>query len=987
MNRLFLLFCLFGATTIFAQQRYFVLPSATGQNTGLSWNDAFTSLTTAFQTAVSGDEIWVAAGTYKPTDGNDRTISFEPKSGVKMYGGFAGNETDLAQRDWVVNETVLSGDIGVDQFSGDNSYNVVYLSYPDQNTIMDGFTIKSGRADASGFPVGSPDRKVSGAGIYVMGENGVAEPEFHHCKIVNNYAKNHGGGVMVNGLIPGSSVNPYFNDCTVKDNTALNKGGGIAKWGGSFTDRAVDINHCTVENNQAKHAGGVMWKSFEGFDSVGIQHCYFKNNNSEGVGALSVEYDSEVPSSLYVYDSDFENNSGNSILSISSGVYYFTGDIFISKCNFSENQTTSIVAVSYHAGGDNNNVEMRDIYFNNNLSKERVMNLNCNSKWLFFNKIFVEPNNSIENSFELVKFAGENVEVKNSRFLHNDTLRTFLLFYAAENVRLDNVIFGGEVLKAYYANGYYTEPRYIGMNPMADSLIIKNCVFDNRESVASISFTEGAVNMTNSLVLHKDITSYNFFQNSNAVHLDNNYFKELNTNELFPSFHLTNNLIGIDPMLVDPAVYDYHLQPCSPLINAGIATGIQPGDTDLDGNPRIIGSNIDIGPYETTTLVVPGPGTSTGTCAGGTNGAYQPEAESCGPLTYSWTGPNGSTGTTLTSLAPGDYLLTVTDNFGSTAAINFQIPQAPSPDMHFQTTPVFCGTTTGGSAIAIPDSGTPPFQFLWENSTVDSVRNNLPYGIYTVQLTDAAGCTTTSQATIGRVGNLMINLLKNSPLCYGDANGAITVLPANGAPPYNYTWSDGSTGMGLNNLPAGTYYGTMTDALGCGINWSVPLVAPDSVVLGTPLINPASDTFAADGSINLLPLGGTAPFTAQWSNGATGILLENLMPGTYSVTLTDVNNCTSTATYEVSYTVGNHEVTMLEAKIWPNPVSSFLQIQFAEAGTYALTISDITGRPLISKKVEGQSARLEVEHLPAGTYMLHLLDKNGKRGWKKITVF
>src|SRR5690606_26025359 len=114
--------------------------------------------------ASAGDEIWVAEGTYRPDAGagetaGDRAATFQLASGVEVYGGFAGGETDRDQRDWVANPTILSGDIGTAGVASDNSYHVVTGSGAAATAILDGFTITSGYAHA-----GVPNDR--GAGIF-----------------------------------------------------------------------------------------------------------------------------------------------------------------------------------------------------------------------------------------------------------------------------------------------------------------------------------------------------------------------------------------------------------------------------------------------------------------------------------------------------------------------------------------------------------------------------------------------------------------------------------------------------------------------------------------------------------------------------------------------------------------------------------------------------------------------------------------------------
>jgi hypothetical protein len=137
--------------TIAAADVIYVNANAPGPtHDGTSWLTAYLSLQDALgRPPTSGDQIWVAAGTYKP--GSSSYDSFQMKNGVGIYGGFAGNEDpnlfDLADRDFTTNETILSGDIGMVGNNSDNSYHVIYNqpgTTPDSSAVLDGFTITSG---------------------------------------------------------------------------------------------------------------------------------------------------------------------------------------------------------------------------------------------------------------------------------------------------------------------------------------------------------------------------------------------------------------------------------------------------------------------------------------------------------------------------------------------------------------------------------------------------------------------------------------------------------------------------------------------------------------------------------------------------------------------------------------------------------------------------------------------------------------------------
>ena len=167
-----------------AQIRY-VDAGAGGSNDGTSWTDAFTDLQDALTAAVTGDEIWVAAGIYKPTAGTDRTVSFVLKSGVALYGGFSGAETERGQRDAAANVVTLSGNIGDTGSASDNSYHVIRGGGADETAILDGFTVADGNADDIG-------ENGNGGGMY---NDSSSRPTVTACRFANNYADDQGGGM------------------------------------------------------------------------------------------------------------------------------------------------------------------------------------------------------------------------------------------------------------------------------------------------------------------------------------------------------------------------------------------------------------------------------------------------------------------------------------------------------------------------------------------------------------------------------------------------------------------------------------------------------------------------------------------------------------------------------------------------------------------------------------------------------------------------
>jgi hypothetical protein len=248
-----------GATTIYVRS------SASGANNGTSWTDAYTSLQTAVAAAVSTDEIWVAAGTYKPTSTADRNFSFAMKNGVGIYGGFAGTETIRSQRNPVANATILSGDIGTVGVTTDNSYHVVTSDGTVTATgILDGFTVTAGRAD------GVVDPTDRGAGAYVSG----GSASFVRVVFANGYAGNRGGGVRV------AAGSPSFTECTFQANFGQTAGGGLS----AASVGNMQVKSCVFRSNSVGNSTG--GGGIEATDNTSVINSVLAQNSPNGANFL-----------------------------------------------------------------------------------------------------------------------------------------------------------------------------------------------------------------------------------------------------------------------------------------------------------------------------------------------------------------------------------------------------------------------------------------------------------------------------------------------------------------------------------------------------------------------------------------------------------------------------------------------------------------------------------------------------------------------------
>ncbi|MEY4904452.1 MAG: hypothetical protein RLZZ292_2267, partial [Bacteroidota bacterium] len=196
MKKLYSLFLFFFPFFVQAQSTYFVNQSAANFGTGTSWVSAYNNLHAALKQAVYGDQIWVAQGVYKPTDDNNRDSTFLLKNGIRLFGGFIGNETTINQRKIIQNTTIIDGNISNLNDSLDNSYTLLFLENCDTATIVDGFTFQNGNANSTSITDNYYGRQKCGGAIYIeAGDEKKGNPIIRNCFFANNNAQYCGGAI------------------------------------------------------------------------------------------------------------------------------------------------------------------------------------------------------------------------------------------------------------------------------------------------------------------------------------------------------------------------------------------------------------------------------------------------------------------------------------------------------------------------------------------------------------------------------------------------------------------------------------------------------------------------------------------------------------------------------------------------------------------------------------------------------------------------
>ena len=700
-----------------------------GNDDGISWEDAYSNFQSAINEAEYGDTIWVAQGIYKPTNGSLREFSLVLNNGVKWYGGFQGNETEVSQRDYELFPTILSGDIGIQGDSTDNSYHVVYTIGSDSTTIIDGFFIEKGQTllglTGSSFKYGG--------GMFIDGNfsNLIAKPVIRNCHFRKNVGL-QGGGLAIGTPSNTFNLNPFITNCKFTDNYADSYGGAIAKFGGNANAEPNLFNYCIFKRNKAKAGGGGIH-----LDAVNEHHfefCDFEDNIVLGNFSLS--------------------GSSINISSFFTSSFLPIAPIKISSCTFSNIQSVTSNVFIYIHGID---------FYGQDLLRVEIVN----SKFLENNADF--PYSILFNGYYNCEFVISDCLFKGNLQEYNPLFNKGILRFDFEEqtnvfhsiyseIDITNTVFADN---ASVINLKYDEVS--NATVQVNTNIFNSTFFNNGNNVISkkanfISPNPDSYSLVN-------IANSIFWQDQSLEEL----FNDNNPDSILQDFNIHHSLLkspdciinGIDycgddmlynlyPEFRDTMNNDFSLRSCSPAVNQGDNLSI---DTlgiffDIEGNPRILDDAVDLGAYETQAFEVLVPQTQNVKCNGGADGAITWVQHGTPPFIFEW--DNGvTTGTEFTGLSAGAYSIAVLDADSCTDTFTMTVNQPLPIEIMDSVTAATGATNADGMIEVMPSGGSPNYQYLWSNGDTTALVENLLPGIYTVTVTDSNGCIEIVELEVG----------------------------------------------------------------------------------------------------------------------------------------------------------------------------------------------------------------------------------------------
>jgi len=363
-------------------------------------------------------------------------------------------------------------------------------------------------------------------------------------------------------------------------------------------------------------------------------------------------------------------------------------------------------------------------------------------------------------------------------------------------------------------------------------------------------------------------------------------------------------------------------------------------------------------------------------CFGSLNGSAQVIVTGGTPdYSYLWSNSASSqTSQSANNLSAGNHSVTVTDSNGCTVSANIYLTQPEQLNISaVVNNNVSCYGFSDGSATATANGGVPGYNFSWNDpfGTVGPNANQLPYGTWTVSVTDQNYCSAQTQVTISQPPQLNASVVSNNVRCFGESNGYIIVTASGGTvgtEGYNYLWNISGNGNVpyAQNLVAGSYTVIVSDLNNCSLSVTTQITQPDPLIV-TLSTMPVVCGFS-QGVVQANVAGGTPSYSYLWSNNSNVPVQQNVSSGAYSVTVNDSNGCSAAGETFVA-TQGTLSLNITEL----SPISCY------GVSDGALSVTSNGANPVNYLWSNEQTSAL-IMNIPAGFYYVTASDAWGCSG-------
>ncbi|MFM2306829.1 MAG: hypothetical protein RLZZ367_1498, partial [Bacteroidota bacterium] len=341
------------------------------------------------------------------------------------------------------------------------------------------------------------------------------------------------------------------------------------------------------------------------------------------------------------------------------------------------------------------------------------------------------------------------------------------------------------------------------------------------------------------------------------------------------------------------------------------------------------------------------------------------------PYTYNWN--TGATTQDLSNLSGGNYCVTVTDNNGCTTSSCYLIVNPSAISTNAVIHNANCFGETNGSIDVITAGGTPNYTFEWNTSAVTEDISNLAAGTYSLTITDANGCIKVETFEVTEPSPLFTSGFIKNVSCFGANDGCVDITAYGGTLPYTYTWSTGQSTEDICGLSGSNNNITVTDANGCSVVSLYIVQEPAQLTVDVTGTN-VSCFGGNNGTLTVLPVGGTLPYEYLWDDFNTDSLRTVVDAGLHVIMLTDSNGCHAFD----SLTITQPQDLQITA------LTSDAQCFNTPTGAIDLTVTG--GTPAYSYSWSNGATTEPLTTLVAGVYTVDVTDANGCKKSATFTV-